>query len=131
MNFDQGTDRRVNNYINNNEYRVTPFMHADFDRLDENNYLTKPVTIQRIKNIIKNFKNNKAPGASGINKVILLKLPDSALIRFADILNATISMGYFPVVLNINLKTGERWTLPNKLSTDNIVRATREDTREK
>ena len=53
-----------------------PFGYANMDRIDENNYLTKPVTVHDIKMIIKEFKNNKAPGLSGITKTIKTNLSD-------------------------------------------------------
>ena len=97
--FDMQNERIVNNYIERNEFMITPFRRPDLDRLDPNNYLTKPVTTNNIKSIIRNFKNNKAPGASGINKIILIHLTDKAIERYADILNLTLSMGYFPIIL--------------------------------
>ena len=47
--------------------------------------------------IIQNFKN-KAPGETGINKMILTKLPRAALERLNDMINILLSMGYFTVV---------------------------------
>ena len=63
------------------------------------NYLTKPVTRYDIISTIKEFKNNKAPGESGINKILLIQLPNSAIDRLQDIVNLSISMGYFSIVL--------------------------------
>lgn len=97
-NFDRANDRRVNEFINDNEPSITPYEYADLERLNAENYMTRPTTRREIKQIIKDLKNNKAPGLSGINKVILLNIPDIAIDRFVEILNLTMSMGYFPVL---------------------------------
>ena len=102
-NFDMTNDRRVNEYIRQNEYRVTPFTHADLDRLDPDNYLTRPTTRREIKQIINDFKNRKAPGMSGISKFILINIPDVAVDRYADIINLSMSMGYFPILFKNGL----------------------------
>ena len=52
--------------------------------------------------IIKNFKN-KAPSLSGINRIMLLNLPDSAIGRLEQLLNILLSMGYFPIVFKNGL----------------------------
>ena len=95
--FDQQHERHVLNYLAAQEYQLGPFERTDMDRLDPNNYLTRPVTNNDIINIIKEFKN-KAPGKSGISRPILLKLPNKAIEKFKNIINATISIGYFPVI---------------------------------
>ena len=84
-------------------------------RLELNNVLTKPVTIHDIKRIIKNFKN-KAPGKLGINKMILINIPESAYAQYAQIINHTLALGYFPIifkegVLILILKPGKDPTL--------------------
>ena len=60
--------------------------------------MTRPATREEIKLIIKEFKNRKAPGISGINKVMVMNLPDVAIDRLKEILNFTMSMGYFPII---------------------------------
>ena len=42
---------------------------------------------------------NKDPGKSGIKKIMLINLPEIALIKYKDIINATLSLGYFPIIL--------------------------------
>ena len=98
-NFVADVDRRVNEFIDRNSYRITPYEFADLDRLDPTNYMTKPTNRQEIKRIINDFKNGRAPGLSGINKLILINLPDTAIDRLTTIINLTLSMGYFPIVL--------------------------------
>ena len=78
---------------------MQPYPFADLSGLDPNNYSTKPVTRYDIISTIKEFKNNKAPGESGINKILLIQLPNSAIDRLKDIVNLSISMGYFSIVL--------------------------------
>ena len=56
----------------------TPHQFADLSRLDQNNYLLAPVRASDIDQIIKKFKH-KAPGISGINKLILSNLPQEAI----------------------------------------------------
>ena len=58
--FDQQHERHVLNYLAALEYQLGPFERTDMDRLDPNNYLTRPITNNDIINIIKEFKN-KAP----------------------------------------------------------------------
>lgn len=98
-NYDGHTDRRVNQYMTTNEFIILPYETADLDRLNIESYLTRPTTRREIKQIIKEMKNGKAPGKSGINKVMLINLPDIAYDRYVDIINLTLSLGYFPVVL--------------------------------
>ena len=95
--FDITHENYINNYLNIHEFEITPFEKTDCDRLDNDNYLIRPVTNNDIKQIIKDFKH-KAPGQSGINKILLLNIPEIAITKYRDILNATISMGYFPIV---------------------------------
>ena len=65
--------------------QTQPYPFADLSRLDPNNYLTKPVTRYDIISTIKEFKNNKAPGESGISKILLIQVPNSAIDRLQDI----------------------------------------------
>ena len=85
-------------YIQTYEYQIETYEQADDDRLNDDNYMTRHVTNDDIIQIVKEFKNNKAPGKSKINKVMLLQMPITATDRFRKILNATISMGYFPII---------------------------------
>ena len=100
--FDLNHERRVRNYININEFQIESYTRIDLDRLDPTNYLTRPVTATDIKIIINQFKN-KAPGKSGINKIMLIKLSEIAINKLKDIINATISIGYFPIILKNGL----------------------------
>ena len=96
--FDHQHEVRVTNFVNTYDYQIDTFEKSDLDRLDLNNYLTKPITNNDIKQIIKDFKH-RAPGKSGINKIMLINIPDIAITKYKDILNATLSMGYFPIIL--------------------------------
>ena len=99
QNFDHNHETMVTDYLNEHQQQTQPYPFADLSRLDPNNYLTKPVTRYDIISTIKDFKNNKAPGESGINKILLIQLPNSAIDRLKDIVNLSISMGYFSIVL--------------------------------
>ena len=96
--FDLIHERQVNNHMNFNKFQIESYERTDLERLDPDNYLLRPVTESDIINIIKDFKH-KAPGASGINKILLMNIPKIAITKYKDIINATISMGYFPIIL--------------------------------
>ena len=95
--YDIRHERQVIREIRNQPEKYKSYEIADLQRLNNDNPLTLKVTKQTIKNIIKNFKN-KAPGKSGITKQVLTNLPDVALEQYANLVNFTISMGYFPVI---------------------------------
>ena len=99
QNFDHNNEILVTDYLNEHLEQTQPYPFTDLSRLDPNNSLTKPVTRYDIISTIKEFKNNKAPGESGINKILLIQLPNSAIDRLQDIVNLSISMGYFSIVL--------------------------------
>ena len=84
--------------MNFNQFQIDSYERSDLDRLDPDNHLLRPITKDDIINIIKDFKH-KAPGASGIKKILLMNVPKIAIKKYRDIINATFSMGYFPIVL--------------------------------
>ena len=88
---------RVNNYIRDNDERIRHFETANLERLNEADVMTRPVTTGDVKRIIKSFKN-KAPGKSGITKLILVNLPEEAYLNYTTIINYALSMGYFPII---------------------------------
>ena len=94
-NFTINNENLVREYLECNSELSKPYQFADLSRLDEDNFLIKPVTASDIINIIKGFKN-KAPGISGINKQILSQLPQNAIERYSLLTNLTLSMGYYP-----------------------------------
>ena len=94
-NFDVANENRVKDFLRQNRDITLPHQFADLSRLDERDILTRPVRSVDINNIIKNFKN-KAPGISGINKLILSNLPENAIDRYSLITNFTLSMGFYP-----------------------------------
>ncbi len=53
------------------------------------------ISISELNRIINSFKNN-TPGESQINKVILQKLPVSAISKLKRIYNHSLKIGYFP-----------------------------------
>ena len=100
--FDQETDREISEFINQNIERITPYETANLERLNAENPLTKPITLAEVKNIIQKFKN-KAPGCSGINKALLLQLPNEILEELTFIFNLALAMGYFPDLFKYSL----------------------------
>ena len=94
---DEDNERRVTEFVVRNKERTEPYEWADLGRLEGDNYLTAPVEIYDILAIIARMKN-KAPGESGINKLILKNLPRIATERLAQIVNILLSMGYFSVM---------------------------------
>ena len=71
--FDQTNENRVKAFLEHNQETIASHQYADLTCLDANNVLIKPVRVSDVTNIIRNFKN-KAPGISGINKLILTSL---------------------------------------------------------
>ena len=92
--FDDGNETVVENFLSNNEGRTRPYNNADLSKLNENIYLTRRITRRNIKDIVKEFKN-KAPGKSGINKLILSNIPDIAVDVLGTLSNLALSMGYY------------------------------------
>ena len=90
-------NKRINREIRDNPGKYNNYDLTDLTRLNNNNPLIIHITKNTIKNIIKSFKN-KAPGKSGINKQILMNLPEISYEIYALLGNRTLSMGYFPVV---------------------------------
>ena len=114
--FDQENEDRVLEIMNRNREKYDHFETVDLSRMDEENYQIKPVTSNMVKNIIKTFKN-KAPGASGINKMILVNLPNIAYDIYAELATWAISMGYFPKIFKegiiiLILKTSKNPHMP-------------------
>ena len=85
---------KVNEYLNANLHRLTPYNNTDFSRLNSN-LIDNTITPEDILYYIKLTKKT-APGNSGINKTIMSKLPQSAIVTLSHIYNASMSIGYFP-----------------------------------
>lgn len=90
-----------------------PYERTDLSRLTEGNRLTEQITRNEIIGRINSFKNRKAPGQSKINKLILQKLPLNMLDALQQILNASLSAGYFPkyfkhAIIKMILKQGKQ-----------------------
>ena len=56
----------------------------------------KHTTPCEIKNVIRSFKNNKAPGTDGITYLILKKLPKKGIVYLTKISNSIMDLGFFP-----------------------------------
>ena len=117
LQFDLDNEKVVDNYINNNKLEISPYHQANSHNLNNDNYFTSEITLQDIKNVIKQLKNN-TPGQTNINKFILQKLPDEVLSIYTKLLNISLSMGYFPIIFkHAKIKLIPK---PNKPSTDPI-----------
>lgn len=105
---------RINNYLREHADDFAPFTHIDINRLDRNNYITRPITRIDLTTTIKKFKNKKAPGKSQIDKTILQNLPDNMISELINILNAALSAGIFPkqfktAIIKMILKSGKHY----------------------
>lgn len=60
---------------------------------DTYKFHTKPT---EIRCIIKNMKNNKAPGLDNINNTVLKHLPKKGVVKLTHIYNACLNFGHFP-----------------------------------
>ena len=87
--------KKTNNLMDENRYRISPYQYANLNRLQDDNYLTKPIKVQDVINAIRGFKH-KAPGKSQINKLLLENTIETMIERFKNILNWSMSMGYYP-----------------------------------
>lgn len=54
------------------------------------------ITVNEIKNIVKNFKNFKAPGLDSIMSITIKRLPSEAYKFLTDIFNKCLELCYFP-----------------------------------
>ena len=95
QNFDIENENKVRDYLIQHQGTIEPHQYADLTRLDENSILLKPVRANDLINIIKGLQN-KAPGLSGINKMLLNQLPANVIERYSTLTNLTLSMGYYP-----------------------------------
>ena len=115
--FDPQNEMIVNNFIHENKNLIEPHQNANIDRLDATNPLTTKISTQEVLTTIKTFKNN-TPGTSNINKTILMQLPIEAIEIFTQILNLSLSMGYFPT--KFKHATIKLIPKPNKATTNPI-----------
>ncbi len=87
----------INRYIIGNSNRVKPFPTANMERLDDENYIVRPLTLEEIKLYVRKTKE-KAPRSTKINKQILEKCTNKTLEQLTNIFSACLSAGYFPNV---------------------------------
>ena len=91
--FDQNNIELVNGYIQEHAEELVPHHQSDEARLSLVGCPT--ITLEELKTTIKHFRQ-KAPGPSEITPIQLKKLPESMLKYYLNILNASLSAGYFP-----------------------------------
>ena len=94
--FDQTKEEDVEEALLEHMDLITPLRNANPENLLYENPLMRKINPRETKETIKQFKNHKAPGESGISKEILANLPNKMILRLTNIMNACLSMGYFP-----------------------------------
>ena len=85
---------------------INPHNTVDFNRLDKNSPLLKPIHYITVKAEIHKIKS-AAHSPSGLNGKIL-KLNHKTILHLTRLYNAFLSTGYFP----ITLKTGNTYLIP-------------------
>ena len=93
--YDDDNDNVVRTFLNANVARLSPHATADPARFTGDAALACRISAQEVRGALRGSKAT-APGQSGINKLILSRLPDSAMERLTAIMNASLSAGYFP-----------------------------------
>ena len=92
-----------------NMVKIEPHSNVDLNRLitppknlPESQYsqgrLLAPIDCEEVKLIIKQLKNKKSSGKSGISNRMLKKLPQNCFEILTDLYNACLSLGYFPEI---------------------------------
>ena len=61
-----------------------------------NKFLKIMTNLQKIKEIIKAFPNNKAPGPDTIPNILLKNLPTKALVQISYLINSILKLQFFP-----------------------------------
>lgn len=92
---DEETTTTVRQFLTDNLHRQSPYPNSDLSRLEDNNFLSTPITNADVTRVINRMKKT-CPGQSGINKTILKQLPKIAISKLTNIFNASLSAGYFP-----------------------------------
>lgn len=110
--FCQETQLEVETFLENSEDHL-PYNIIDYNRLNEENPLTRQISRNEILATIRSFKNKKAPGQTKIDKTILMKLPIIMIDALREIFNAALSTGYFPkafkiAIIKMLLKKGKQ-----------------------
>lgn len=93
--FDEENEERVHGFLRENFDKIIPNYDIDYTVFNNSDIVKSKVRIEEAKILIKASKNT-APGSSGINREVLLHLPDNALQYLIDIFNDTLTLGYFP-----------------------------------
>ena len=94
-------------WIEANQCLIDPYDTVDFNRLiapskkemKDDIYraqLLAPIDFDDVKYYVRQLKDKKAPGETGISNKIVKQLPNKFLHNLVKIYNAALSMGYFP-----------------------------------
>lgn len=92
---DEDDNEEILEYLRRNSDRLSPHESADPDRLTGDSALSCRISMEEIKNTFRRGRPT-CPGSSKINKTVLQHLPEPALNKLKEILNAALSAGYFP-----------------------------------
>ena len=127
--FCQVNEARVTEYLQQHQDRYTPHGTIDLTRLNQNNRLIAPITLQELKTMIKHTKKKKAPGLSKINKIIMQKLTENMIQNLTHIYNAALSCGIFPdqykkAILKLIPKAGKNQKIPENFRPISLLELT-------
>ncbi len=93
--FDKNHSNHIDRYINIYNNRVKPFPTVNTNRINNENYQTRKISLDEIKMFIRRSKK-KTPGYTKINKTIMENCTEKTLKQLQNIYNACLSTGYFP-----------------------------------
>ena len=88
--------QKINPYDTTNTNRLTPPSKEDLQNDFYKSQLLAPIEPEDVALFIRQLKNKKSPGKSGITNKMLKKLPKSYVNYLTKLYNAALSMGYFP-----------------------------------
>lgn len=117
VNFCHETERMVNEYLEEHQDKWKGYEEVDFNILDPRNTLIRPINIEDIRTAVQKMKARKAPGASKINRDIIINLPEKIIKNLIILHNASLSGGLFPdnfkeAIIKFIPKAGGGRTLP-------------------
>lgn len=94
--FCADTERHVDNYLEEHVEDWSIHRLIDMARLQPEDTLMKPITVDEIRTTLQKTRMNKAPGQSKINKMVIISLPVNMIENMRRIYNAALFTGYFP-----------------------------------
>lgn len=85
-----------NTWLNYYEKLWTTEHNYNFEHLSINNEDVDPITIEELKDVVKNSRNRKAPGPDDINMELIKYAPENFMYRLLNLLNVCWKYGYSP-----------------------------------